>query len=387
MITASTICFLLQQAAISLSLLVPQNQKRLTNYAFLNYRVKNKVSVLSTNNIHALKMSENDEELFLSLQKRQKELLQEERKLDERWSTASCDSSVKLVLDDWIRRVSVTKWPYIGLGSSSGGIYIGNLATGDIISSSLNAHNATGGDPSALSFLNGMYDGGGVIALVFDGSEILVSAGREGGVKAWRFVDKKQLLFNGNILSLKDVFVTSLLLQSNSDNQYLWVGCFSSNNNVQRFDVRSKTMPLQLQKPSIVAQVDSPVICMCLSEELDLLVCGTTRGYVYLISTRNGAILDSWQPFKQAHVRSVTFLTQQNSSCVVCGGANGQMKIHFIIGSDHFDISFDKSIESTELVPSHSGPGNIFFNLFSRFVRPNPSLPISTPGRPASIDN
>ena len=56
-------------------------------------------------------------DFFASLRARQVELEDAKEQLDSRWRKAECDSAIRCVLDNWVRRLDVD-WPYAALGTA-----------------------------------------------------------------------------------------------------------------------------------------------------------------------------------------------------------------------------------------------------------------------------
>ena len=106
--------------------------------------------------------STDDSSLFAALRARQAELADERAQLAARWREGQCQSSVRLNLHDWIRRLALS-WPMVALGTASGGVYVCDLSSGKLLAGELNAHPAyLGGQEAELELLHGEYDGGGI---------------------------------------------------------------------------------------------------------------------------------------------------------------------------------------------------------------------------------
>ena len=124
-------------------------------------------------------------DFFASLRARQVELEDAKEQLDSRWRKAECDSAIRCVLDNWVRRLDVD-WPYAALGTAQGGVYVADLASGKTLAKADGAHPPhLDGTSSEMRMLYGDNDGGGLTAIALrDG--LVVSAGRDGGARLWR---------------------------------------------------------------------------------------------------------------------------------------------------------------------------------------------------------
>lgn len=299
-----------------------------------------------------------DDLLYASLMKRDRELSAEKSVLSNRWRHANFQSSVRLNLDDWIRRLHVDRWPLTVVGSASGSLYMVDLSTGEVLDSVLNEHDQHGGNDQALSMLHGNYDGGGIIAIVMK-DELIFSAGREGSVKGWKFkMAERKLVPLGELQSLRNVLTTSLVLDTE---RRLWVGGFDGSLSMFHFDRDSPLVLqkiVQLQKP-IVLQLKSPVLSLCVCEQIGLVACACSNGSIELIST-DGTYLASWNPFKNTYARSVTILERsQDNWSVICGGGDGTIFMHPLV-IDPTDGSLSSSplsekMKPQELRPPHDG--------------------------------
>jgi len=302
--------------------------------------------------------SGDDNFLLASLKKRAEELETQNEALLKRWKDAKCVSKARIVIDDWVRRISLGKWPYIAIGSASGSIYLADCNNCEVIAEVKDIHSPTGGDEEALRYLYGAYDGGGTLAIAMRG-DIVVSAGREGGAKVFRVVTteedeknptKKKFVSVGEIPSLKGALVTSLYLD-NEDK--LWVGCYDGT--LHRFDFDSEAS----QKPMML-RLESGVLCVDVNNDIGLVVCGLDNGSVKMFST-DGTVLALWKPLSATYARSVKVVggPDDNSWCVVAGGGDGQMCARqLLIDSTGTveSVPFDNKRSTVEFSPLHGGP-------------------------------
>jgi len=207
----------------------------------------------------------------------------QKQRLISNWKTAKCQSTINIVLNDWIRRLAIYEWPFAVVGGSSGSLFLVDLSVssrGESSSSSSTA-NTDNAEPrdgvldcvpnahlaqiqplmedyefyqededdddmrvaEAMEDLYGPYDGGGVIALAV-WKDTVVSAGREGGVRVFTIAMEEQeiqeqkqdfertgdskrerkklkLKNEGIITGLSSTLVTSLAFD---DSGTLWVG-------------------------------------------------------------------------------------------------------------------------------------------------------------------
>jgi hypothetical protein len=143
------------------------------------------------------------------IQIQQSQILENERIENERlqynWNEANCLSTVRLTLNDWIRRVAIDLYPLVVCGSSRGNLYLGDLEDGEEIDCIEKVH-ASGMDvaellsshdgpiPHGLSnCLQALYDGhdgNGPLAIAIK-KDLIVSSGREGGIHACTVIGKE----------------------------------------------------------------------------------------------------------------------------------------------------------------------------------------------------
>jgi WD40 repeat protein len=298
---------------------------------------------------------DNDNFLLASLKKRASELEIQNEALLKRWKDAKCVSKARIVLDDWVRRVSLGKWPYVAIGSARGSIYLADCNSCAVVAEVKDVHNPDGGNEEALSYLHGPYDGGGTLAISMMGN-VIASAGREGGVKIFHVTvagedDKnplqKKLVSVGEIPSLKGSLVTSLLLDNE---QKLWAGCYDGTLHMFDLDWGSA------QKNSTL-RVESGVLSVDVNN--DIVVCGMKNGSVKMFSV-DGTVLALWKPFSTTYVRSVKIVggPDDSSWCVVAGGGDGQISARQLLVDSAGSIEsvpFDNKRSTIEFSPRHGG--------------------------------
>jgi len=343
----------------------------------------------TNDNENAINDSGNDADTLIlaSLKERTKQLQSESAALHSRWSNGSCKSSVHLQLDDWIRRIDIHKWPLAVVGTANGSIQLVNLETGGLLAMVEGAHSRLGGNPVALKYLHGDWDGGGPLAVAImtssangsGGSVLVVSAGREGAAKVWKLdtsiasssaspssksetkkeaeSDKSQnekkkndnapsepvntpaqLTSLGEISSLKKSMVTALHIDNDS---CLWIATYDDST-LHGFDLTipsssstvstsSSGSPISLKRTmKVKLDTNKHILCMAVNEDIGLIAVGTARGTVELISMEEREVLGTWSPYSgSTHVRSVAIVPMKDEDgwCLVCGGGDGTMHI------------------------------------------------------------
>ena len=230
--------------------------------------------------------NKNNDSLFLaSLRQRQQELQNDVVERVNKWKTADCASGVQLVLPNWVRRLDVATWPFVATGSACGDVYVGNLETGQVIAigqvQEENKHDddetefqlAKRLDKVVRVLFNG-YDGGGTLAMAFDGN-LICEGRRSGGVYVWRWdQDSDRLVPQGSIPGVgDDTLVTALHL----DQDYLWVGTVDGH--LQAYSLLDDEYPLALQQ--------TPEMAWQFGETITDLSIHTTSGAV---ATAAGAV-------------------------------------------------------------------------------------------------
>ena len=335
----------------------------------------------------------------------------EEQYCLENWRDASCTSTVRLTLDDWIRRIAVDTYPLVVCGTSNGHLYLADLQEGEELDCAMNVHVSRSEfddefelPPArlqeALSHLYGQFDGGGVMALAMK-DDWIVSSGREGGAHLCRITGQEQEVYKGSrggtskqiklslqrlgqFRGLKDkdepttnVVVTSLEFDSLGT---LWMGGYDGV--LRGFDYEERDdgdspIMLRQKKPTFQVDVGSPIVNLSINKELGCGVASTVTEGLVVFSLDDGGVLARWNPLlkkvRKEFVRSAILLKDDSSDddeasmwSVVCGGSRGslfQRKLNvertgFLSESHPFldQISNDEAVFPVKMRPNHLGP-------------------------------
>jgi len=306
-----------------------------------------------------------EKSFFAALNARRTELRSQADEVRGRWVGAKCHSSVKFTLDDWIRRLDCRRWPLAALGSARGSVHVVDLSRGEIIASADAVHAAMGGNPNANTMLFGEFDGGGTLAVAMRGDSV-VSAGREGGARAWRLdIEEGSLVDAGLLAGMGSAVVTALRIDEEGR---LWVATYDGafRGTVWRYDLFEET-PLSEQKP-LKVEFGSGLLSMALSDEIGLVVVGTAAGAVELVSMEDCTAVGTWDVYNgpATHVRSVEIFhagildeveSKNTQWCAVCGGGDGTVHMRWLNtegGQIVQSIPFNEKKNATQL-PPHSG--------------------------------
>lgn len=289
-----------------------------------------------------------------SSSKLQERLSEEEIETRNNWKTAQCSPTIRLHLDDWIRRVALDTFPLAICGSSGGNIYLADLDKGeelDCITAVHEAHIEDDEVNEAMIKMFGEYDGGGVIAVAVIG-DIAVSSGREGGVHVFHIDGEEQSYYRGSrggsakktvlalrsegkIRPLDSTLVTSLAFDKDG---LLWTAGYDGF--VRAFEYDSKEAPLVLQKePFYEFDLGSEVLSISVNDEIGCGVAATTSGTVFLFSLDEGEVIGEWTPFgkgmgkrKREYARSAIIHKNDDQTdsqdaiwSVFCGGSEGSL--------------------------------------------------------------
>jgi len=341
-----------------------KNHRAVSNNAFRSKLLKTNNIVQIFSGIGNNNDNNSDDNVLLeSLKKRANELQTQNEALLQRWKDAKCTSKARIVIDDWVRRISLGKWPYVAIGSAGGSLYLADCNTCEIVAQVKNIHIPAGGDDEAISYLHGVYDGGGTLAIAMTGTRV-ASAGREGGAKIFNIVTpnneeentnnkntaKKNLVPVGELTTLKGALVTSLFMDNE---EQLWVGCYDGNLHV--FDLDS----ISIIKNTTM-RLEAGALCVDVNNDIGLAVCGMTNGSVKMFSM-DGAVLALWKPFSSStFVRSVKIVggPDDNSWCVVAGSGDGQiMARQLLLDSAGMieSVPFDNQRSTVDFAPQHAG--------------------------------
>jgi len=337
----------------------------------------------------------------------ERRLQDEEASYLENWRDSACSSTVRLTLDDWIRRIAIDTYPLAVCGTASGHLYLAELEEGEELDCVMNVH-ASGdvddGDrvlefpahlPDALTDLYGKFDGGGVIALAMK-DDWIISSGREGGAHLCRIVGEEHQFYKGSRggtskktkLSLQrlgkfrglvadNVVITSIVFDTMGT---VWMAGYDGI--LRGFDYEerdSEDNPLMTRQSKPLFRVDlgSPIVNLSVNDELGCGVASTVSGLV-IFSLEDGEILAKWNPLvnkvRREFVRSAILLKDDSNPdeeepptwSVVCGGTRGSL-FQRILNVDSTGVlsptrpfldqeSRDKTIFPVKIRPNHMGP-------------------------------
>ena len=366
------------------SLSTPQKTKR-----FFLIPKKNRGNLLQTaaasfddfeeysNELSSSSSKNNDEDIFASLRARQdylssfgtsslsgisgggilggkKRKSEEELKIMSNWRNAQCTSTIRLSLDDWVRRLAIDTYPLGVCGSANGSIYLVDLERGETLDCADSVHDSQIHDDDveeAMAKMFGKYDGGGVLAICIK-DDMVVSSGREGGLQVFKidgeetsvykgsrggsaFSTKLHLKSEGMLFYLVSTLVTSMAFD---DNGYLWVGSYDGFIRAFEYDDREKTI-VQQSRPMHEINVGSEILSISVNDEIGCGVAATVSGEVILFSLEEGEIMGKWKPFgkgvgKRKREFARTAIIVQNDEAdgsneavwsIIAGGSEGSL--------------------------------------------------------------
>jgi WD40 repeat protein len=348
----------------------------------------------------------NDDDWFVALRSRQDSLelsasndspSQISEKCLSNWKQANCASTVRLALDDWIRRLAIDTYPLAVCGSASGNIYLADLQRGQELDCLPNVHPAQIFEEDseyspqftdAIDTLYGDFDGGGVLAIAMKG-DLIASAGREGGVHICTIAGREEDFYKGSRggtarqtqLSLKregslrgletdsSILITSLAFDAIG---VLWMGGYDGvlrAYDAEKVDVDGRPMMLRQKHPLYSTGLNSPIISLSVNNEVGCGV-GTSKDLgVFLFSLEDGSILDTWKPFGKRNEcwRTATIVENNPNEkwSIVCGGSEGtlfqrQLNVDKMTGFVSDDKPFHDQYASSadlpmKLRPAHMG--------------------------------
>lgn len=307
--------------------------------------------------------------LWSSLRARVSEL---DEACESRWREAECTSSVALSLDDWIRRLALDSqggWPLAAIGSAEGNLYIADLEKGEVVASKLKAHPqllANGISELDMRLLHGAYDGGGLLALAFGGGRV-VSAGRDGGARLWRYAKPiaewpSAELTDCGTVDTGGAAVSSIALSGGEDGA-IWCACLD--HYVRRFELNGDGEI----ECTLTKRAAASCLSLAICEEEQLVVVATADGGVECLDLGDGSSRGVWRPlafdgssgYKGGSARSVTFATVKDRLCVVVGGSDGSLHMRSLRTSPRDESEgsggdcFDTSRPGQKLLPPHGG--------------------------------
>eukprot|EP00559_Dactyliosolen_fragilissimus_P007900 CAMPEP_0184868548 /NCGR_PEP_ID=MMETSP0580-20130426/30862_1 /TAXON_ID=1118495 /ORGANISM="Dactyliosolen fragilissimus" /LENGTH=623 /DNA_ID=CAMNT_0027369521 /DNA_START=136 /DNA_END=2007 /DNA_ORIENTATION=- len=335
------------------------------------------------------------------------------------WRNANCSSTIRLALDDWIRKIAVHTYPLAICGSAGGNIYLADLERGEELDCANGVHSSQlrsliidndkkdtvngGGDGDglfeidAMRKLYGAYDGGGVVSIAIH-KDIIVSSGREGGARVFLIRGSEEKYYKGSRggrsshfrlrleskgylggtlssseKSLNEVLVTSVAFDSSG---IVWVAGYDGK--LRGYEWDDLSIPLHKQdEPNFEMDLGSEILHVSVNDNLGCGVAALANGAVSLFSLDDGEVLSNWKPYgkgsgrrKREFARTAIIVKNDNHDfesgtkevwSVVCGGSEGTMfQRRLNIDSSGY-VSESKPFIDDEslfgrLKPNHSGP-------------------------------
>jgi WD40 repeat protein len=372
-----------------------------------------------------------DSDLFASLRARQDSLRQEQRVVEQQlkeaekgdlverervshnWSEANCLSTVRLTIDDYIRRLSVDLYPLVVCGSSRGNLYLGNLEDGEEMDClegvhSQDIHEDIPNDEAeaCIQALYDGYDGNGPFAVAVK-KDLVVSSGREGGINACSIVGeevdvasgsrggiarqtKLRLQREGTFRGLEGTsdddgktfpppIITSLEFD---DRGTLWAGGYDGKlrgYKHEELDLDGRPVMLRQKRPKFDIDVGAPILDLNVVDDTGIIVVTTHTKGVFLFSLHDGRFLMECNPFASSRdtktadlkqfARSAMIVRNDNSTTatlsdsgalLIIGGSYGHMyQVELSIATDQQDPSRTilAAMDSiTKIRPKHMGP-------------------------------
>lgn len=272
-----------------------------------------------------------------------------------------------IILDnhDRIRKIAMHHYPLAVFGGTSGSLYLVDLNRGEILDSVENAHDPVGPSENrqvkkALALKEGFFVGKGIVAIAMQGNQV-VTAGREGGARAWKITGSNKLALQGTLHV--DTIVTCIQFDAK---QRLWTGSYDG--------VLRIYSDLLEDKP-ITHHSNSPIVDLCLSDELSCGACAHSSGEIQLFDLAEGMTLTSLQTFRNGVIPKSVLLMRDHEGTgkLVCGGSNGSL-VHYALHLDDDCVDMSKALsldyaecevdtwnpvlldEDLKLKPAHRGP-------------------------------
>jgi len=319
------------------------------------------------------------------------------------WKNAQCTSTIRLAVSDWIRRISIDSYPLAVCGSADGSIYLADLESGEELDHLPSIHLAQIDDANdidgeegslmaadAMQQLYGMHDGGGVISIAVH-NDIVVSSGREGGVRLFAISSAEELYksaklklnVEGKLSGSDSTIITSMAFD---DTGTLWTGGYDGV--IRGYECDNREVPLTHQNgPIFEMDTGSKVLSISVNNKIGAGVAATTSGNIFLFSTEDGSILAKWRPFgkwnpfdkplidgrwkKREYARSAIIIQNDRSYgvgekkeavwSIVCGGSEGTMYQRRLNVDRTGFVSeegalFQNDLPAGRMQPTHSGP-------------------------------
>jgi WD40 repeat protein len=303
----------------------------------------------SNNNNNNVEASFSDGDLFASLRARQDSLKEEQQRIKQEtkavkegdlvekqrlkynWDEANCLSTVRLTLDDWIRRLAVDLYPLVVCGSSRGNLYLGDLEEGDemdclerVHADSIHPDIPESVAESCIQAMYDGYDGNGPFAVAVK-KDLIVSSGREGGIHACSIVGDEVELPSGSRGGKTEQ--TKLRMQPEGqfrgltgsvdsdgnrtppplitclafdDRGHLWAGGYDGvlrGYNHEELDQDDRLLMLRQKRPDFDIDVGSPILDISVEDETGIIVVTTQTSGVFLHSLHDGRFLMQVDPF------------------------------------------------------------------------------------------
>lgn len=283
-----------------------------------------------------------------------------EDEISSNWENAQVSSSMRLTIDDWVRRIALDTYPLAVLGSANGNIYLCDLDKGEELDvvTSVHVPNIDDEDVNeAMKTLFGKFDGSGVIAVGIN-NDIVVTSGREGGLQVFKIDGEEESFYKGSrggtssntklhleskgkLRYLDSSLITSVAFD---DAGLLWTGSYDGF--IRAFEYDDLDAPLETQKePLYELDAGCEVLSITVNNKLGCGVAATASQKIVLFSIEDGEILAEWKPFgksetskrKREFARSAVIVqndveeTLPNGEkreavwSVVCGGSEGSM--------------------------------------------------------------
>lgn len=283
---------------------------------------------------------------------------------------------------DWVRRLDIGKYPRVACGSAHGSIFLADASAKEILAEARGVHYSQHSDDHVncldeklRQYIYGDYDGGGVLDIAMFGKRIIASAGREGGVKIFRYIEgDNELLYEGDVHALirkmpgaLPIVVTCIKFDSTGR---LYIGCSDGFLRIVTFSESflANNSPLDEMEVLVIPPPIQPypILSLDISEELSMVVVAYASGNVCVYALQDnengelqGNVAGVWNPFaksEKSHARSVTFASTERRGitrhAVVVGGGNGEV---WICDLDPLsDTLFDK--DDAEQIERHVGP-------------------------------